>query len=160
MNLSTAAGPVALFFVIFLGEAGLPLFVPAEVALFVVGGAVGASWASAAYMGTALSADVLGALALYSVVLHGATLAARIPRLAPFISAAARAANRCGAHSARRVACARCVPLLRVPAAFGAGISHLPLPSFVAAVAIGGIVWVSLFLGAGIALAGTLNGLR
>ena len=151
---------MALFVVIFLGEAGLPLFVPAELALVAVGGAVGASWALVGFLGTALLADVLGALALYSVVRHGPRLAVRVPRVASLISVAERAANRCGAHSARRVACARCVPLLRVPAAFGAGISRLSLPSFAAAVAIGGIVWVSVFLGAGMALAGGLNGLR
>ena len=151
---------VALFACIFLGEAGLPLFVPAELALVAAGAAVGASWASVEFACVALVADVLGAVVLYSIVRHGATLAARIPRLARLSSAVERAAGRAGARSARRVACARCIPLLRVPAAFGAGISRLSLPSFVAAASIGSIVWVSVFLASGMALGGEFSVFR
>ena len=160
MSLPAALGPLALFACIFLGEAGLPLFVPAELALVASGAAVGTSWTSVEFACVALVADVLGALVLFCVVRRGATLAARIPRLARLFSAVERAAARSGARSARRVACARCIPLLRVPAAFGAGISRLSLPSFAAAASIGSIVWVSVFLATGIALAGELSVLR
>lgn len=157
MSLPVVAGPLALFACIFLGEAGVPVFVPAELALIAAGAAGGVSWTSVELACVALLADVLGAIVLYSIVRHGTALTARMPRLARVTSVAEQTAQRFGARSPWKVTCFRCVPLLRVPAAFSAGISRLPLPSFAAAASVGGVVWVSVFLGTGMALVGELS---
>ena len=150
MSIPAYVGYAGLFAWIFLGESGVPIFVPAELALFAAGVAAAHHSASlGAVIALALAADVLGGLCLYSLVrfVHGRS--GRLGRLERLIERAADHAHKLGARSPMRVAAARCIPFLRISSALAAALAGLKLPAFTAALAIGGTVWVGVFLGAG-----------
>ncbi len=150
MSIPAYVGYAGLFAWIFLGESGVPVFVPAEFVLFAAGVAAAHHSASlSAVIALALAADFLGGLCLYSLVRFAHGRSGRLGRLERVVERAAGRAHSLGARSPVRVAAARCVPFFRIPSALAAALAGLKLPAFTAALAIGGIVWVGLFLGAG-----------
>ena len=156
MSAPVFAGYAALFAVIFLGESGLPLFVPAELMLFAAGSAAANQVASLTdAFGLALAADVLGGLCLFALVRLARGRSGRLGRFGRPVERAAERAGRLGGRSALRIGLARCVPFVRVPSTLAAGLTGLPTAAFAAALLVGGVVWVSVFLGGGFFLART-----
>lgn len=148
MTVPVFAGYAALFAWIFLGEAGLPLFVPAELLLIAAGVAAAQQAASLTLvLSLAFAADVLGGLSLFLLVRLARGRRGRLGRLERLVERAAGTAQAVGANSPLRVAAARCVPFLRIPSALAAALCGLPLPRFAAALGSGGAVWVAVFLG-------------
>lgn len=143
------AGYLTLFALILLGEAGVPLLAPAELALVAAGVAAARGVASlTAVVAIALVADVLGTTALFVGVrrVAGRSSTSRAARVVDWLTARA---VRLGASRPQHVALGRCVPLLRIPATAGAALGDLPLARFAISAAIGGGVWVTVFLGGG-----------
>ncbi len=151
MTIPPHAGYVALFAIVFLAEAGVPLLAPTELVLVAAGIAAANGDASlSAVVALALTADLLGTSALFGLVrLGGERLGGRLGRL---VDSARRKAHTLGALDFTRVAAARSVPLLRIPATAAAGLAGLSLRRFAVAALIGGTVWVALFVGAGYVL--------
>ena len=149
VSIPAFAGYLGLFAWVFLAEAGVPLLVPTE--LLLIAGGVAAARNSAS-LGTvalvALAGDLLGTATLFTLV-RG--FAGR-PELAPTwlarpISWATAKARLAGGGSLPRIAIARSIPFLRIPAAGAAGLVELGTLPFLAAALVGGIVWVALFVG-------------
>lgn len=141
------AGYGVLFALIFLGEAGVPLLVPAELALVAAGVAAAHGTASLpAVLGIALCADVLGAFALYAMVRYAKDRRWR-GLLGRLQEAGVRRARLIGADSVWRIVAGRCVPYLRIPASGAAALAGLGSRSFLGAVVLGGATWIALFLG-------------
>lgn len=154
------AGYALLFSVILLGEAGVPLFAPAELLLVSAGFAAARGVASLADVAVlSLAADLLGGIALFLLLRHGSRYGVRHPRLAAVILRARSAAHRFGGASFTRVALGRCLPFLRVPSTFCASFGGLPSGAYLGASVAGGAIWVTIFVGAGYLLAGERLGL-
>lgn len=148
MSVPVYAGYLLLFGWIFLGEAGVPLLAPTELVLIAAGIAAAHGLASMLPVVTlALTADLLGTATLFALVRaldRGTPLSGRRARVGRWATRKARAV---GGHSPTRIALARSVPLLRVPAAGAAALAQLSLARFLAAALAGGAVWVTLFAG-------------
>lgn len=149
MSIPAFAGYSTIFAWVLLAEAGIPLLVPTE--LLLIAGGVAAAQGSAsmvALVPLVLTADLLGALVLFALV----RAFARRPDVTPAVlkrpvAWATAKARLAGGTSARRIALARSIPLLRIPAAGAAGLADLTTPRYVAAVLVGGAVWVAMFAG-------------
>lgn len=154
MSIPVYAGYATIFAWVFLAEAGVPLLVPTE--LLLIAGGVAAARGSAsllALVSVVLIADLLGALVLFSLV----RAFTRRPDMKPAalrrpVAWLASKSRRAGGSSTRRIAMARSVPLLRIPAAGAAGLAQLAPRRYVAAVLFGGVVWTALFVGGGYVL--------
>lgn len=149
MSIPVFAGYFAICAWVFLAEAGVPLLVPTELLLIAGGVAAARGTASIVVLvPLVLTADLLGALVLFALVRAFArrpdTTPARLRRPVAWATAKARLV---GGGSAPRVALARSIPLLRVPAAGAAALAELETLRFMAAVLVGGVVWVALFVG-------------
>ncbi len=141
------AGYTVLFLLIFLGEAGVPLLVPAELALVAAG--IAAAHGTAALpvvIGIALTADVLGAFTMYAILRY-----ARDRRwrgiFGRYKEAVMRRVKLIGADSLWRIVAGRAIPYLRIPASGAAALAGLSSRSFLGAVLLGGVTWIALFLG-------------
>lgn len=153
-------GYTLLFVVILLGEAGFPLFAPAELLLFSAGVAAARGLAPLADLAAiALLADLLGGIALFALLRHGSRLTGRSRRLAALDLRARGAARRFGGASLPRIALGRSLPLLRVPSTFCASLAGMRPAAYLGASFAGGAVWISIFLGGGFLLAGVPLGL-
>lgn len=153
-------GYTLLFVVILLGEAGFPLFAPAELLLFSAGVAAARGLAPFADLAAiALLADLLGGIALFAILRHSSRVTRRSRRLAALDLRARGAARRFGGASLPRIALGRCLPLLRVPSTFCASLAGLRPAAYLGASLAGGTVWISIFLGGGFLLAGVPLGL-
>jgi membrane-associated protein len=153
MSMPALAGYAALFAWIFLGESGLPLFLPAELMLVAAGVAAARGDASLTVVVLlAIGADFLGACGLFVLVRFARGRAVRLGHIERLIQRATDTAHALGARSTMRIALGRCVPFLRIPSAFGAALTDLPMMSFAPALLAGGSVWVSVFLGGGFIL--------
>ena len=154
------AGYALLFAVILLGEAGIPLFAPAELLLVSAGVAAAHGLASLVDLAVlALIADLLGGIALFLLLRHGSRHTGRHRRLATLLVRARSAAHRFGGASLPRIALGRCLPLLPVPSTFCASLAGLRPAAYLGASFAGGAVWISIFLGGGYLLAGVRLGL-
>lgn len=150
MTIPAFAGYSVLFAAIFLGELGVPLFVPAELLLIAAGVAAANGAASLpVVVGLAIAADLLGGMALFLLVRLGRGRSGRLGRLERFVERATSTAHALGADSPLRVAAGRCIPFVRIPSALAAALAGLPLPSFAGALVTGGTIWVAAFLGGG-----------
>lgn len=157
MSIPAYAGYSTIFAWVLLAEAGVPLLVPTE--LLLIAGGVAAARGSASLAALALvvlTADLLGALILFALV----RAFARRPNMGPdalrrAVAWLASKARLAGGASVHRVAIARSVPLLRIPAAGAAGLAELATRRFAAAALLGGVVWMALFVGGGYLLSAT-----
>ena len=148
MSIPVYAGYTALFLWIFLAEAGVPLLIPTELLLVAAGVAAARGSASGAIaVAVALGADMLGTLTLFVVVrkLGRAQLGPQFLRR--FVDWATAHAEAAGAERTIRIAVGRSIPFLRIPSAGAAALTGLPPTRYAAASAVGGVVWISLFLG-------------
>lgn len=141
------AGYTALFILIFLGEAGVPLLVPAELALVAAGIAAAHGTAELPIvLALALLADVLGAFTLYYIVRY-----ARGRRwrgiFGRYKDAVMNRVKLIGADSMWRIVAGRTIPYLRIPASGAAALAGLTSRRFLWAVLMGGAAWIALFLG-------------
>ena len=154
------AGYTLLFAVILLGEAGVPLFAPAELLLVSAGVAAAHGFASLIDLAAlALIADLLGGIALFAILRHGSRYTGRSRRLEALVLRARGAAHRFGGASFPRIALGRCLPLLRVPSTLCASLAGLRPAAYLGASVVGGAVWITIFLGGGYLLAGVRLGL-
>lgn len=153
MGIPASAGYAGLFLWVFLGESGVPLFVPAELVLFAAGVAAAHHAASLSLsIALALAADVLGGVALFLLIRFGRGRSGRIGRLERFLERATHAAHTVGGRSPLRIAVGRSVPFLRIPSAFAAALAGVPLGRYAGALIAGGAAWVLIFLGGGFLL--------
>lgn len=144
------AGYILLFAVILLGEAGFPLFAPAELLLVSAGVAAADGFASLADLAAvALIADVLGGILLFATVRHDSRYTVGHRRLASLVFRARGVADRFGGASLLRITLGRCLPLLRVPSTFCAALAGLRPAAYLGASFAGGAVWITIFLGGG-----------
>lgn len=149
MSVSTDVGYVGLFAWVFLAEAGVPLLVPTELLLIGAGAAAAPDLSILALVvAVSLAADLLGTTTLFILVRSFG----RHPEFAPGwlsrpVGWATSKAKDVSAGRVRRIALARSIPLLRVPAAGAAGLVDLALTSYLVSALIGGLVWVALFAG-------------
>jgi len=149
VSIPAFAGYFGLFAWVFLAEAGVPLLVPTE--LLLIAGGVAAADGSVSLGAVALvavAADLLGTAVLFALV----RAFARRPELAPAwlarpVAWATAKAHVAGGASMRRIALARSIPFLRIPAAGAAGLVELATLRYLAAALVGGIAWVALFAG-------------
>lgn len=141
------AGYSALFILIFLGEAGVPLLVPAELALVAAGVAAANGTAELpVVIGLALLADGLGAFVLYGVVRYTRDKRWR-GIFGRYKEAVMKRVKLLGADSLWRIILGRTVPYLRIPASGAAALAGLSWRQFLGAVLVGGTAWIALFLG-------------
>lgn len=159
MAIPQHVGYLSLFLIVLLGEAGLPLFAPAELVLIAAG--VGAQHQDASLglvVALALTADLLGTAALFVLIrLTGGAKADS--RLAALRARLTRRARRLGAGSPWRVAIGRCIPVLRIPTCGAAALAGLPASRFAPAALAGGVVWVVAFVGGGYVIAAEVTSL-
>jgi len=149
VSIPAFAGYFGLFAWVFLAEAGVPLLVPTE--LLLVAGGVAAADGSVSLGAVALvavAADLLGTAVLFGLV----RAFARRPELAPAwlerpVAWATDKARVVGGGSVPRVALARSIPFLRIPAAGAAGLVELGTVRYLVAALLGGIAWVAVFAG-------------
>lgn len=148
LTIPAFAGYLALAVAIYLGEAGVPLLLPVELAL-VAAGVAAARGATdlGLVVAVGVGADLLGSLTLFAVV----RLAGRMPRaprrIRALIAWASDKSRTVKADSTPRVALARCFPFLRLPATIAAALAGLSTARYVMAAIPGGAVWVTLFAG-------------
>lgn len=141
------AGYSALFILIFLGEAGVPLLIPAELALVAAGiAAAGGTASLPIVIGLALLADILGAFTLYGVVRYTRDKRWR-GIFGRYKEAVMKRVKLLGADSLWRIVAGRTVPYLRIPASGAAALAGLSWRQFLGAALLGGFAWIALFLG-------------
>lgn len=153
MAIPQPVGYLSLFLIVLLGEAGLPLFAPAELLLVAAGVSAQNQDASLGLViALALTADLLGTAALFALL----RLTERPPagsRLSAFRARLAIKAQGLGADRPWRVAIGRCLPMVRIPTCGAAALAGLPVSRFVPAALAGGAVWVLSFVGVGYVVA-------
>lgn len=148
MSLPDSASYFGLFLIIFLGEAGVPMLAPVELALVAAGVAFADHPATLGALAiVALTADLLGTLCLYGLV-RTAMRGERPPGLwRRALASANRFASRVGATDPRRVAAGRAVPFLRVPTAGAAALAGVSTRQYAGCALAGGLVWTAVFMG-------------
>jgi membrane protein DedA with SNARE-associated domain len=150
MNAPVFAGYLGLFTWIFLAEAGVPLLVPTELWLVAGGVAAAHGLVSIAAVGfTALCADLLGTVTLFVLVRTAGRRDRHRPggRIARAIDWATSRAHAVQATNPARIAVARCIPLLRMPAAVAAALAQVTVVQYGLAALAGGLLWVGVFAG-------------
>jgi membrane protein DedA with SNARE-associated domain len=145
---------------IFAGELGFPTGIPAEIALLIAG-AYGVHSFSGLLVGLLLVAvgDLLGTTTLFLAVRTGGV------RLLTFVRRRAgvdpesedvftRLRRRLHGHDSLAVFVGRLLPLVRMPVTIFAGLSRMPLRTFVVGAAPAGAIWAGLPVAIGYALRG------
>jgi len=139
-----------LILIVYLGEAGVPMLAPVELALIAAGARfapdLGILMVVAAMV---VAADVLGTLSLYALV-RASMRGRRLPALwRRMVGSATSWAARLGAARPRRIVVGRTVPFLRVPTAGAAALAGLSARRYATCALAGGAIWTALFLGGG-----------
>lgn len=153
MSLPDSASYVGLFLLVFLGEAGVPVPAPVELALVAAGVAFADHPVNLGALAIiAVTADLLGTLCLFGLV-RTAMRGERPPGLwRRALISANRFASRIGAEDPRRVAAGRAVPFLRVPTAGAAALAGVSARQYAVCALVGGLVWTTIFMGGAMAV--------
>lgn len=144
-----------ILFAIIFAETGLVItpFLPGDSLLFVVGtlSSAGGAFNPLAVWAILVIAAVLGDSVNYAVGKYmGRTLAAKYPRVVKkeYLDKTHKFFEKYGGKT---IIIARFVPIVRTFTPFVAGLSYMSYPKFFLYNVVGGILWVTLFVGAGLA---------
>jgi membrane protein DedA with SNARE-associated domain len=149
LGLVAAYPYIALFALVLVEEAGLPLPISGDLLLVYTGYLIARGDAQLApIVGVVLCAAAIGALLPYSVARAGGMrLVRRFGRIVHLSDERlARIGRWLECHRGRAIVLARQVPGGRVPTSVVAGLFRVPVPFFLAYTAIGTIAWAGTFL--------------
>jgi len=122
--------------------------VPTELLLVAGGVAAAHGLVSIAAVGlTALCADLLGTVTLLVLVRTAGRRPPTAGRIERAVAWATGRAHAVQANNPVRIAVARCIPLVRVPAAVAAALAQVTVVQYGLAALAGGLLWVGFFLG-------------
>ena len=155
LSLLTTYGPVVLFLIVLVEEAGVPLLLPSDLMLLVVGSMVARGQLNFGLtVGSAVLATMMGTGILFTLAQRGGRPLLR--RYGRWIhldeSRLERAEKWLKVHAFWRLTALRLVPGLRPYSTMTAGILGLPRRQATLAFALSGTIWASVWIGLGVVL--------
>ena len=160
LSLVTTYGPLVIFLIVLIEEAGLPLPIPSDMLLLFSGSLVAQGRLNLGLtLGSVVFATVLGTALLFTLARRGGRpLLRRYGRWIRLDEARfLRAETRLKTHAFWRLTAFRLVPGLRPYSTLTAGILAIPRPQATLAFALSGTIWASVWIGLGILLAPHLS---
>ncbi len=160
LSLVTTYGPLVLFLIVLIEEAGVPLLLPSDLLLLFSGSLVAHGRLNLGLtLGSVVLATLLGTAVLFTLARRGGRPLLR--RYGRWIhldeDKLTRAETRLKTHAFWRLTAFRLVPGLRPYSTLTAGILAFPRPQATMAFALSGTIWAGAWIGLGMLLAPHLS---